>query len=205
MHPQTLRIYERRGLVSPARTEGGNRRYSDEDIEVLRADRRVDRRGAEPRGHPAGDARWRAENGRLRDELEQGPRDRPARDPRGGAGRLAQHSGGDLVPLQARPWPCSGSVRASSTASDQVAFPSAPKMVGHSLDCRRSPGSVASPRLAMIGGEKAAQGQPDLITLSADHLIDVVDQCVRDQRRVACHVTSVRRERAPSQGVLTAS
>jgi MerR family transcriptional regulator, heat shock protein HspR len=36
MHPQTLRIYERRGLVSPARTQGGNRRYSDADIEVLR-------------------------------------------------------------------------------------------------------------------------------------------------------------------------
>lgn len=36
MHPQTLRIYERRGLVQPARTGGGNRRYSDADIEVLR-------------------------------------------------------------------------------------------------------------------------------------------------------------------------
>ena len=36
MHPQTLRIYERRGLVSPARTQGGNRRYSDDDIELLR-------------------------------------------------------------------------------------------------------------------------------------------------------------------------
>ena len=36
MHPQTLRIYERRGLVRPARTEGGNRRYSDVDIERLR-------------------------------------------------------------------------------------------------------------------------------------------------------------------------
>jgi len=36
MHPQTLRIYERRGLVNPARTTGGNRRYSDADIEVLR-------------------------------------------------------------------------------------------------------------------------------------------------------------------------
>jgi len=32
MHPQTLRIYERRGLVQPARTQGGNRRYSDVDI-----------------------------------------------------------------------------------------------------------------------------------------------------------------------------
>jgi MerR family transcriptional regulator, heat shock protein HspR len=32
MHPQTLRIYERKGLVDPARTGGGSRRYSDEDI-----------------------------------------------------------------------------------------------------------------------------------------------------------------------------
>lgn len=36
MHPQTLRIYERRGLVNPARTNGGNRRYSDHDIALLR-------------------------------------------------------------------------------------------------------------------------------------------------------------------------
>jgi len=36
MHPQTLRIYERRGLVQPARTQGGNRRYSELDIERLR-------------------------------------------------------------------------------------------------------------------------------------------------------------------------
>ena len=36
MHPQTLRIYERRGLVNPARTQGGNRRYSDNDIALLR-------------------------------------------------------------------------------------------------------------------------------------------------------------------------
>ncbi len=35
MHPQTLRIYERRGLVNPSRTQGGNRRYSDADIETL--------------------------------------------------------------------------------------------------------------------------------------------------------------------------
>lgn len=35
MHPQTLRIYERKGLVSPARTSGGSRRYSDEDVALL--------------------------------------------------------------------------------------------------------------------------------------------------------------------------
>lgn len=36
VHPQTLRIYERKGLVDPARTSGGSRRYSDADIEALR-------------------------------------------------------------------------------------------------------------------------------------------------------------------------
>jgi MerR family transcriptional regulator/heat shock protein HspR len=35
MHPQTLRIYERRGLLSPYRTPGGTRRYSDDDLERL--------------------------------------------------------------------------------------------------------------------------------------------------------------------------
>jgi len=35
VHPQTLRIYERRGLVEPARTGGGSRRYSDADIALL--------------------------------------------------------------------------------------------------------------------------------------------------------------------------
>ena len=36
VHPQTLRIYERKGLVDPARTGGGNRRYSEDDIDRLR-------------------------------------------------------------------------------------------------------------------------------------------------------------------------
>lgn len=35
MHPQTLRIYERKGLVEPSRTEGGSRRYSQRDIARL--------------------------------------------------------------------------------------------------------------------------------------------------------------------------
>ena len=35
MHPQTLRIYERRGLIEPYRTPGGTRRYSEADIERL--------------------------------------------------------------------------------------------------------------------------------------------------------------------------
>ncbi|MGH9031616.1 MAG: heat shock protein transcriptional repressor HspR, partial [Acidimicrobiia bacterium] len=35
VHAQTLRIYERKGLIEPARTEGGSRRYSERDIELL--------------------------------------------------------------------------------------------------------------------------------------------------------------------------
>ena len=36
VHPQTLRIYERKGLLEPARTTGGSRRYSQADIDHLR-------------------------------------------------------------------------------------------------------------------------------------------------------------------------
>ena len=36
LHPQTLRTYDRLGLVSPGRTGGGGRRYSLRDIEILR-------------------------------------------------------------------------------------------------------------------------------------------------------------------------
>ena len=36
VHPQTLRIYERKGLITPARTSGRSRRYSERDIALLR-------------------------------------------------------------------------------------------------------------------------------------------------------------------------
>ncbi|MHB8190375.1 MAG: heat shock protein transcriptional repressor HspR [Ferrimicrobium sp.] len=36
MHPQTLRVYERKGLVEPQRTGGGSRRYSEADLARLR-------------------------------------------------------------------------------------------------------------------------------------------------------------------------
>jgi MerR family transcriptional regulator/heat shock protein HspR len=41
MHPQTLRQYDRLGLVSPSRTDGGGRRYSERDVEVLREVQRL--------------------------------------------------------------------------------------------------------------------------------------------------------------------
>jgi MerR family transcriptional regulator, heat shock protein HspR len=41
MHPQTLRIYEQRGLVRPQRTAGNTRLYSEADLERLRAIQRL--------------------------------------------------------------------------------------------------------------------------------------------------------------------
>ena len=35
LHPQTLRLYEREGLLKPSRTEGNTRLYSEEDLEQL--------------------------------------------------------------------------------------------------------------------------------------------------------------------------
>ena len=41
MHPQTLRIYENKGLVRPQRTPGGTRLYSEADVERLRIVQRL--------------------------------------------------------------------------------------------------------------------------------------------------------------------
>jgi MerR family transcriptional regulator/heat shock protein HspR len=41
MHPQTLRLYEAKGLVRPARTPGGTRLYSDADVARLRSIQRL--------------------------------------------------------------------------------------------------------------------------------------------------------------------
>jgi len=41
MHPQTLRQYDRLGLVSPGRTRGGGRRYSPRDVALLREVQRL--------------------------------------------------------------------------------------------------------------------------------------------------------------------
>src|SRR5947209_13879931 len=41
MHAQTLRTYDRLGLVSPSRTPGGGRRYSERDVDLLREVQRL--------------------------------------------------------------------------------------------------------------------------------------------------------------------
>ena len=70
MHPQTLRIYERRGLVNPARTQGGNRRYSDADIEQLQRISDLAEQGMNLEGIRRV-LELEAENALLRDELRR--------------------------------------------------------------------------------------------------------------------------------------
>ena len=94
MHPQTLRIYERRGLVLPARTQGGNRRYSDDDIEILRRIAELADQGLNLEGIKRVMA-LEAENARLRSELDR--RDRSAANASVEAERRQRR---DLVPLR---------------------------------------------------------------------------------------------------------
>jgi len=70
MHPQTLRIYERRGLLQPARTQGGNRRYSDIDIARLRRIAELTAEGMNVEGIRRV-MYLEAEVRRLRDEVDQ--------------------------------------------------------------------------------------------------------------------------------------
>lgn len=73
VHPQTLRIYERKGLVDPARTSGGSRRYSDADIEQLRRISELTDEGLNLAGVKKV-LELEAEIDRLRDELAEARR-----------------------------------------------------------------------------------------------------------------------------------
>ena len=70
VHPQTLRIYERKGLVDPARTVGGSRRYSERDIERLRRIQELTAAGLNLEGVRRVMA-LEEENERLREQLIQ--------------------------------------------------------------------------------------------------------------------------------------
>lgn len=75
--PQTLRLYERRGLINPSRTGGGTRRYSEDDIHRLARVSELVEAGVNLTGIrqildlEAANAELAAENARLRDELGQ--------------------------------------------------------------------------------------------------------------------------------------
>ena len=94
VHAQTLRIYERKGLVEPARTPGGSRRYSDRDISVLQRIQELTNEGL----NLAGVKRvldLEAENQQLRRQLDELQRDAAA-----AVDAARREHRRDLVPLQ---------------------------------------------------------------------------------------------------------
>ena len=93
VHPQTLRIYERKGLLDPARTVGGNRRYSEGDIERLRRIAELTSDGL----NLAGVKRvleLEEQLHSLRDSLEQ-----PRREARDAVDEVSRRHRRDLVPV----------------------------------------------------------------------------------------------------------
>jgi MerR family transcriptional regulator/heat shock protein HspR len=103
VHPQTLRIYERKGLLRPARTAGNTRRYSDSDIDRLKQIQELTGRGINLAGvKMIMDMQLKLE--RIRLEMEQMNRelDRTRE-------RLEKDSGGsgsEILPLRSTrlPW-----------------------------------------------------------------------------------------------------
>jgi MerR family transcriptional regulator, heat shock protein HspR len=98
VHPQTLRIYERKGLLHPARTAGNTRRYSERDIDRLREIQELTTAGVNLAGVKL-IMELQAEMERARLRMEEMHRElERARD------RL--RDGGDLVPLRSvrLPW-----------------------------------------------------------------------------------------------------
>src|ERR1700722_20135578 len=70
VHPQTLRIYERKGLLDPSRTSGGSRRFSDADLTRLRHIQQLTATGLNLEGVRRV-LELENELGRLRDELDE--------------------------------------------------------------------------------------------------------------------------------------
>ena len=99
MHPQTLRIYERKGLLDPSRTSGGSRRFSERDLERLRHIQELTATGLNLEGVRRV-LQLEAEVSRLRDELEA------ARNQAVDAvAATHRHYRRDLVPLNQSPMP----------------------------------------------------------------------------------------------------
>ena len=100
VHPQTLRIYERKGLIEPARTQGRSRRYSERDVALLRRIQELTNDGVSLAGvkkileleADLDDAR--AEIDRLNDELQAA-----FDDAREAVDRVHRHYRRDLVPV----------------------------------------------------------------------------------------------------------
>jgi len=91
VHPQTLRIYERKGLLSPQRSAGNSRRYSERDIAQLRRIQRMTQSGINLEGVKR-IIELQAEIAEMRREMQELQTEIDARGPRG-----------DLIPIRDLP------------------------------------------------------------------------------------------------------
>lgn len=99
VHPQTLRIYERKGLLDPSRTRGGSRRFSEHDLDRLRRIQQLTTAGINLEGVRR-ILELEAEVVGLRTELE-----RSRREAREALERAHRQYRRDLVPLNQAPVP----------------------------------------------------------------------------------------------------
>ena len=99
VHPQTLRVYERKGLLDPSRTQGGSRRFSDRDLARLRRIQALTTAGLNLEGVRQVLA-LESEVARLRVELE-----RVREEAREAVERTHRKYRRDLVPLDQSPVP----------------------------------------------------------------------------------------------------
>ncbi len=105
VHPQTLRVYERKGLLDPSRTRGGSRRFSEQDLDRLRHIQDLTNAGLNLEGVRRV-MELETEVARLRGQVEQ-----MAAEAREAVARVHQQYRRDLVPVSNAP----ASVRARST------------------------------------------------------------------------------------------
>lgn len=97
VHPQTLRIYERKGLLDPSRTRGGSRRFSDADLSRLRRIQRLTATGLNLEGVRRV-LELESELEHLRAELEEARAQTKA-----AVAATHRHYRRDLVPLRQSP------------------------------------------------------------------------------------------------------
>jgi MerR family transcriptional regulator/heat shock protein HspR len=97
VHPQTLRVYERKGLLDPSRTQGGSRRFSEVDLSRLRRIQELTAAGCNLEGVKR-ILELEAEVVRLRRELENAKSQAQE-----AVVEVHRHYRRDLVPFNAKP------------------------------------------------------------------------------------------------------
>lgn len=105
VHPQTLRVYERKGLLDPSRTTGGSRRFSDRDLARLRRIQELTAAGLNLEGVRRV-LELEAEVARLHAELE-----RVQAESQEAVARVHRHYRRDLVPFDPAPVPYAAGAR----------------------------------------------------------------------------------------------